>query len=268
MPGPGEVTGVPEPQRAAPGHSTLWAFAVRNWALTLGALGLLFLGYQAALGVVNRRDERSEAELAIDARQAVLLERARAEVAAITRLIDGMSEKPVGVEDGRQYYGSWDGSTIALNTVKAPGGTILVLAAAHECVHAMFDEAQLTPTEASASHRTVEETTASVLGALLAGHVLARRGIDEQAFVAAELDKLLNHSIPHGWRPDGSHLRVYFQGAAALSPEDRFLHTVYFPPQSLVEEVVRLCRENRDPWVAIRTVARRYDLASKAGPQL
>jgi hypothetical protein len=257
------------PARPDPGHrGGLWGWAVRNWGLTGAFLALLFLTSQVLLAPARGRQQLSEAELAAKAREAILLERAKAEVDAVMRLVIGMSSRPVGVESNHLYFGSWDGSTIALNTTKAPGGTLLLVAAAHECVHAMLDEGQLITTDPTVRHRVVEETTATVLGTFLASRVLTRRAQDGGAFLAAELVRFRQHCLVSGWRADGSHLDAFFKGPGTLSSEQRLLQTIYFPPLALADDVIQICRESSDPWDVLRTISRKYELNSAMGPSL
>lgn len=251
------------PRPATP-LARVWAWAVRNWSLTLA--GIVAAGFVSHLAL-QPPDDPVARRFRNWPQNAVLHVHAVADVAAVLKQIPRLGPIPVETwpcDGGRQ--GSWDGETIFLCTGAFRAPRMLLEVAAHECVHAMFDRLVPTSRLSNVPKRTVEETTANVLGFRLAGQVLAQRGKDADAYLAARMAWLRNRSVAQGWRVDGGHLPELYPNEASAIKYDGFHLIVYRPPLAVTEEVARICSEEPDPWDVLRRVIARYDMVGQYGP--
>ena len=134
--------------------------------------------------------------------------------------------------------------------------------AAHESVHALFDQAELRPLEVSLlweSRLLIEEMTAAVLGAHIAGRVRTLQGGDGESLTRLVIENYRrNCSFDH----TGRRGRIW--AVAHRSSLDRadwdFLKSVsiHYGPVELVDAIDRICQEHPDPWDAAHVVAERY----------
>ena len=130
-------------------------------------------------------------------------------------------------------------------------------------MHAIFDHAGLDSDYGSrdwARCQLVEETTAYVLGAYIAGASRTRQGGDGQALTS----RLIEHYREAcDWSsPKCPRRKLWEQGVAegyeSIDPWDAFSVAIHFGPVELVDAIDQICRENPDPWVAAHVVAERY----------
>ena len=135
--------------------------------------------------------------------------------------------------------------------------------AGHECVHALFDQASLRSYTQDHDVWTcylIEETSAYVIGAVIAGRVRARRGGDGGPLTESLLQqyrRACDVDYPRSihqrlWR----HLSHF--GEDAVDLEAQLDISIHFPSASLVDDVAAICRSNRDPYTAARAIAGRY----------
>lgn len=134
---------------------------------------------------------------------------------------------------------------------------------AHECVHAIFHRANLLGYHSSAHveyYRLVEETTADVLGAHIAGRVRSRQGGDGRALT----EKLLSEhrDACDLSSPASVYRRIWdlqaAEGQYAVSPEHELSVSIHFGSMELVDGIERICRSTPDPWTAAHRVAEEY----------
>jgi len=137
---------------------------------------------------------------------------------------------------------------------------------AHECVHAIFDQARLEggcPPGRWASRQLIEETTASVLGAHIAGMARTREGGDGRALtkkLISEYRDACDWSSPTGvYRGVWDHQAAF--GQHAVSPRVEHSISIHFGSPALVDEIDKICREYPGPWEAAHAVAREYSMA-------
>lgn len=157
-------------------------------------------------------------------------------------------------------YSSWQ-ATIAFNSRHEFGDAGLLAVAAHESVHALFDQLALRPEGGPREdfNLLVEETTAEILGAHIAGDALSRMGRDGTAFTAWLIDEHRRDCDPNR---RGSVANHYFR--ARELDHDAFgdmpfrAALVHFGPPELVEAVVQICERERLPVTAAKAVSRRF----------
>lgn len=144
--------------------------------------------------------------------------------------------------------------------------------AAHECVHALIQELYPheppVPPEARLKRIVITETTAYVLGARLAGRVLAARGLDGERFAREFLASYRLRCEWSEWTMRNGRLvlraagesRGFSRGRTETPPR------THFPCPEVVDEVARICSPHRDPRSAVDAVVREFDLWNEAGP--
>ncbi len=147
------------------------------------------------------------------------------------------------------------------------------LIAAHECVHAIFDSEGLDAdygTRDWASCQLVEETTAYVLGAHIAGAARTRQGGDGEA-LTSRLIHLYREACD--WSSPKCQRRKLWEQAIAegdesIDPWDAFQIEIHFGSVELVDAIDQICRDNPDPRVAARVVADRYIKPTEAQAEI
>ena len=134
--------------------------------------------------------------------------------------------------------------------------------AAHESVHVIFNEADLnpfSPSPAWESRLLVEEMTAEVLGAHIAGQVRTRSGGDGATLTRTVIAEYRRDC---SWSPQGIRSLLWRfadqYGADRINPEVALSIAVHHGPVEMVDAIDQICRENRDPWVAAHVVAARH----------
>lgn len=139
----------------------------------------------------------------------------------------------------------------------------LLLVAAHECVHALFDQADLNPYWGDPlwDHRLlVEEVAAEVLGAHIAGRVKTLRGGDGGGFTAREVKRFREASDISN--PTSIRRRVWRwaikAGVENLNAEVVRSIAIHHGPVEMIDEMDRICREHPDPWDAAHVIAERF----------
>lgn len=155
------------------------------------------------------------------------------------------------------------GRVITFNSEAIISVSEFELIAAHECVHAIFDHARLDADYGSrdwASCMLVEETTAYVLGAHIAGTSRTRQGGNGKA-LTSRLIELYREQCD--WSSPKCERRQLWEQAVAkgyesIDPWDAFSIEIHFGSVELVDAIDRICRENPDPWVAAHAVAEKY----------
>jgi hypothetical protein len=139
----------------------------------------------------------------------------------------------------------------------------LLDSAGHECVHAIFDQASLDwyPQEYDGwTCYLIQETSAYVIGADIAGRVRERRGGDGAALRDALIGEY--RRMCDVYDPQSIHQLLWRYlthfGEDSVELEAQLSISVHFPSASLVDEVATICRSSRDPYAAARAVAGRY----------
>ena len=158
-------------------------------------------------------------------------------------------------------YSRWDDS-IRFAAGRFFDADQMLHTAAHESVHAIFDQANLNPYSSSPvweSRLLVEETTAEVLGAHIAGRVRTRSGGDGDSFTRTLIAEYRRRcsSSPQGVR---SWLRRFVDhvGVDKINYDAVNLIAIHYGPVEMVDAIDQICIENPDPWVAAHVVAERY----------
>lgn len=139
----------------------------------------------------------------------------------------------------------------------------LLDAAGHECVHAIFDQASLRGYPEGHDAWTcflVEETSAYVIGAHIAGRVRTGRGGDGAALRESLLQRYRRACDVYD--PMSIHQRLWRYlthfGEDSVDLEVQLGISIHFPSASLVDEVAAICRSSRDPHGAAEAIAGRY----------
>ena len=133
----------------------------------------------------------------------------------------------------------------------------------HEVVHAMFHQMDWSETRGSADWRSFQlahETAAEVLGAYLAGLVRSRRGGDgrylTERFVRRHRN-LCDTQSPHGFYQRFARARAE-GGLNAVDEEWEYVVFTHVGSTEMVDDIDRICRENPDPWDAVRVIGEKY----------
>ena len=130
-------------------------------------------------------------------------------------------------------------------------------------MHAIFDHARLDADYGSrdwARCLLVEETTAYVLGAHIAGTARTRQGGDGEALTSRLIEFYRDAC---DWSSPKCKRRKLWEQAIAegyesIDPWDAFSTEIHFGPVDLVDAIDQICREHPDPWKAAHVVAERY----------
>jgi len=135
--------------------------------------------------------------------------------------------------------------------------------AAHESVHAMFDQALLNPTSPNADWERwilVQEVTAEVLGAHIAGRVRTLNGGNGEALTKMLIARYRN--VCDRSSNESIHRRIWIaairMGVDRIDQDYAYSVAIHFGPAELVDAIDQICRENPDPWDAAHVVAERY----------
>ncbi len=193
--------------------------------------------------------------------------RAKASVDRMLRVIGGDLSigRVIARPQGETVLGSYlpGKAEIMFNSEVIMSRSEFELIAAHECVHAIFDREGLDSdygTRDRAGCMLVEETTAYVLGAHIAGAARTRQGGDGDALTSRLIQR---HRDACDWSsPECRRRKLWDQAVAegyeSIDPWYAFQIEIHFGPVELVDAIDQICRDNPDPRVAARVVADRY----------
>lgn len=157
-------------------------------------------------------------------------------------------------------YSPWQ-STIAFNSRHEFSDAGLLAVAAHESVHALFDQHALQPGGGPHDdfNMLVEETAAEILGAHIAGDAWGRMGGDGDRLQRAIIE---DHRRQCDLRIPGSIAQQYFASAErdpeAFGGMPFYEALVHYGPLELVDEVARICEREPLPLEAARAISRRF----------
>jgi hypothetical protein len=159
---------------------------------------------------------------------------------------------------------SWSTRTITVSPfVDSYDEDEFLMLVCHEVVHAMFHQMDWSSIEGSANWRSFllsEETAAEVLGAHLAGRVRSRRGGHGQGLTERLVRQhrvLCDTQSPHGMYQQFARARDEF-GLHAVNEEWEYVIFTHVGSVETVDDMDRICRENPDPWEAVRVIGGRY----------
>ena len=135
--------------------------------------------------------------------------------------------------------------------------------AAHESVHAIFDQAFLNPTSPNVDWdrwMLVQEVTAEVLGAHIAGRVRTLSGGNGEALTKMLIARYRN--VCDRSSNESIHRKIWIaairMGVDKIDQDLAYSIAIHFGPVELVDAIDKICRENPDPWEAAHVVAERY----------
>jgi hypothetical protein len=139
----------------------------------------------------------------------------------------------------------------------------LLDAAAHETVHAILHKAGLSTDRWSPGWEArllVEETTAYVLGAHIAGQARTRQGGDGEALTRKLIARYREST---DWNSPSCPRRKLWERAIETREADIDLWegysiAVHFGSPEMVDAIDEICRAHPDPWDAAHAVAERY----------
>lgn len=145
----------------------------------------------------------------------------------------------------------------------------LMVVGGHECVHAIFHQAGLSRYGQGLDAELLEETTATVLGAHIAGRVAARKGRCGECITRQVVAGFRAECSPTELAPQGWLARQVWRGRLSRIGHDK-VHVIlnHFGSPALVDEIERLCEQHPDPWDAAHAVARRFGFDSPLGPRV
>ena len=173
--------------------------------------------------------------------------------------IDLVEAKPL--EEGVLGHYRHSEKAIAVNSNIVFSETELLDVAGHECVHAIFHQADVWPQSANRGrYRLLNEAAAYVLGAHIAGRVWSCRGFDGGALtirLIAEYREACDPSLPTSvhWMIAASYGP---DGRSWLTTEEELSWSGHFGSPAIVDEMDRICRINYDPLDAARAIADRF----------
>jgi hypothetical protein len=157
-------------------------------------------------------------------------------------------------------FSPWNG-TIAFNSKHEFSDAYLLSVAAHESVHALFDQHGLRPNTGRHAdfNLLVEETTAEVLGAYIAGDAWSRDGGDGLALTAQLLEDHRRACSPT--YPNSVYNKYLAPGrnsSEAYDQERWHSALVHYGPLQLVNAIDETCRWKTNRVAAARAIARRF----------
>jgi len=133
----------------------------------------------------------------------------------------------------------------------------------HEMVHAMFHQMDWGSTQGSANWRSFllpGETAAEVLGAHIAGMVRSRHGGDGRYLTDLLIRRhrnLCDTQSPASFYQQFARARDKF-GLNAVDDEWEYVVFTHVGSVKTVDDMDRICRENPDPWEAVREIGQKY----------
>lgn len=131
----------------------------------------------------------------------------------------------------------------------------------HECVHAIFDQSGLNyggSRGTRAFRLLINETSAYVLGAHIAGIVRTREGGNGRALTEKLVRAYRASCDPTN--PDSMHQFIAASHGTdrELDPDRELQISFHFGSPELVDQIDVICREHPDPWDAAFTIAKTY----------
>jgi hypothetical protein len=150
---------------------------------------------------------------------------------------------------------------VTFNSTKEFSDTFLLEVAAHESVHAIFDQRRLQPhsTTHGEFFGLVNETAAYVLGAHIAGDAWGRLGHRGRALSGKLIQDHLWACDPSN--PDSMYSRYLAPGrrkAEALDRDRWHSILIHYAPLDLIDAIDQICREHPLPTAAAEAIARRF----------
>jgi len=137
----------------------------------------------------------------------------------------------------------------------------LLSTVSHECVHAIFDQAQLrtcAPDLGIMYRQLIEETAAYVLGAHIAGHVRSRMGGNGRALTEKLVREYRSSCDPMD--PESMHQKIAARYGTdeEYAPDVELSISIHFGSPGLIDEIDAMCRKNPEPVEAARAIAATY----------
>jgi hypothetical protein len=228
--------------------------------LWLFVLGFLAVQLHVWAGPPQGPDYRpTEQDLRIERMAKVAVERALDVIGHGAR-VEEVRVRPLSEWTLAQYSRSAD--SIAFAAGIPLSAEEVELTAAHEAVHAIFDQADLNPYSQSPVWDTrllVEETTAEVLSAHIVGHIRTRFGGDGDALTRRCVDE---YRLRCTWSPHGYRRFVWLSSIhnwpGRPASDHAYSIAVHYGSPERVDAIDEICRENPDLWVAAHVIAERY----------
>ena len=235
----------------------LYPWARRNWGLSIGL---------ALVAMVLLAGSASRARQEIRDRQEAVARTLRADVDDVLSEIGGAVRiDEVRVAPLVNAVACYSSSRVVTFSSKVDWSRQLSLpVAGHECVHALFDQRNLRPWSGDPASHIVEEMAAEVLGAVLAGRVLARRGGDGAALTRSVIAQFRSRCSDDDWDATGSHLQWL---GSDVDPAARDSSITHFGSRWMVDEMQSLATTSEVQTAAAAIVAR-FRLGSPGGPCL
>jgi hypothetical protein len=227
------------------------------WLILFTAVGLTVVAPDSGTPHPGRNPERYQAYLQARGQDAV-----RACIAEIGFQHAMVPAVRAGIDD-RWIAGTYTPkrSTISFNARHVFGDAELLAVAAHESVHALFDQHSLRPYGGPHAdfNILVEETAADVLGAHIAGDAWSRMGHDGQAFTDWLIDQHRKDCDPNR---SGSIAHHYFNVRArdhsSFGGMSFRAALVHYGPLELVDAVARICEQERLARDAADAISKRF----------
>jgi hypothetical protein len=229
------------------------------WGVTGAALAAFIVA-----GWIPRLWEVDVEAIALDH----LLHRARTAVDGARRVLGfNLRFLTVDVEHAESDYWMakyvWREKKVVFNSAFEFTEDELLAISGHECVHAIFDQADLHRYPQECDPWTcflIEETSAYVIGADIAGRVRERRGGDGAALTQSLLVQY--RRMCDVYDPQSIHQLLWRyltqNGEDSVELEAQLSISIHFPSASLVDEVAAICRSSHDPHAAAEAIAGRF----------
>ncbi len=231
--------------------------AIALWIYLFVCLGLVLGVWTGPPKALEYRP--SEQDLKIESMAKVAVRRALNVIGHGVRVAD-VRVRPLSHFALAQYIRSADSIEFAAGVLIS--AEEIELTAAHETVHAIFDQADLNPYAESPVWDTrllVEEIAAEVLSAHIVGRNRTLRGLDGESLTRRCVDQYRELCT---WSPGGMRRFVWLSSihdwAGQPAPDHAYLIAVHYGSTERVDDMDRICRESSDPWVAAHVIAERY----------
>ncbi len=243
---------------------------IAAWLVILAGLIPMIVGHEPAMPHPKAHQAQYQKWLTRQGNRAV-----KASLAEIGPAVSipKISAKPAG-ELIAGYYALESGE-ITFNSSVEHHPFFLLDTAAHECVHGIFVQNNLTPAGFMNDdyYTLVNEVAASVLGAYIVGTVMSHDGHDGSIVTEALFQsyrRSCDPQEPASWYQE--YLTADRVRSGDFDRDEWHLALVHFgAPLKLVDEVYDICYLNSDPVDAAREISRRFitrDLAPRDRPIL
>ncbi len=244
-----------------------WAFLRRclRWSTRWGRRQPAILVAMLVVIVVLGAAPRIQRGIRNEMRVGRLTDLARRDVHDIVKIIghgiviSDVRFETMKIQYAGAYYSSGD-RAIVFNEGRFWTNYRLLHVAAHECVHALFDQTGLSRYSQGSRYQLIEEMTAEILAAYLAGRVMTDRGEDGDRLTKSSVSTFrIACSVDPLFSARGHLMRLFMRGRdepVDLVEVEMILS--HYGTEQLVDAIDEICRQQPDPYSVVLEVSRSF----------